>query len=102
MSVEPSVIFPGSLPQPFNIVGEQITLLLARNTTHGYEIFLQEDPEGSGPPHHKYDRDESLYFFGGEIEFGYNGDQMSAGPETLVHLPSGTVHWFRFKEGAAR
>ncbi len=102
MSAEPSVIFPENHPRPFNVVGEQITVLLTRNTTHGYEIFLQEGPEGSGPPPHKHDWDESFYVIRGNIEFGYNDEQMTAGPGTLVHLPGGTVHWFRFKEGGGQ
>ena len=102
MSAKPSVIFPENHPQPFNIIGEQITILLTRNTTHGYEIFLQEGPEGSGPPPHKHDWDESFYVIRGDIEFGYNDEQMTARPGTLVYLPGGTVHWFRFNEGGGQ
>jgi quercetin dioxygenase-like cupin family protein len=102
MSAKPSVIFPENYPQPFNIVGEQITILLTRNTTHGYEIFLQEGPEESGPPPHKHDWDESFYVIRGDIEFGYNDEQMTARPGTLVYLPGGTAHWFRFKEGGGQ
>jgi quercetin dioxygenase-like cupin family protein len=102
MSAKPSVIFPENHPQPFNIVGEQITILLTRNTTHGYEIFLQEGPEESGPPPHKHDWDESFYVIRGDIEFGYNDEQMTARPGTLVYLPGGTVHWFRFNEGGGQ
>jgi len=35
----------------------------------------------------------------GEVEFGYGDRTQVARPGTLVHLPAGTTHWFRF--GAA-
>jgi quercetin dioxygenase-like cupin family protein len=38
----------------------------------------------------------------GEVEFGFDGERRLAGPGTLVHLPGGTVHWFRFGARGAR
>jgi hypothetical protein len=35
----------------------------------------------------------------GEIMFSINDHESSAVPGTLVHLPAGTKHWFRFGEG---
>ena len=32
----------------------------------------------------------------GEIDFGIDDDSKTVSPGTLVHLPAGTVHWFRF------
>ena len=31
--------------------------------------------------------------------FGIGSDEMIAAPGTLVHLPAGTTHWFRFTAG---
>ena len=95
---KPLVIFPKQYPEPLKIVGEGITILASKNTTHGYEIFLQEGPEGSGPPPHSHDWDESFYVIKGNIEFGYDKEREVAIPGTLVHIPAGTVHWFCFKE----
>jgi hypothetical protein len=36
------------------------------------------------------------------VEFGYGNEHLTAGPGTLVHLPAGTTHWFRFAPGGAR
>jgi uncharacterized cupin superfamily protein len=33
----------------------------------------------------------------GTIQFGIDGREMSAPPGTLVHVPAGTEHWFRFE-----
>lgn len=95
---KPFVINPEQYPEPLNIVGEGITILAPKNTTHGYEIFLQQGPEGSGPPPHSHDWDESFYVIKGNIEFGFDTEQQVAKPGTLVHIPAGTVHWFRFTE----
>jgi hypothetical protein len=35
----------------------------------------------------------------GEIAFGVGDKDMIAVPGTLVHLPAGTTHWFRFGKG---
>ena len=34
-----------------------------------------------------------------EIDFGIGDESKTATPGTLVHLPAGTVHWFRFGHG---
>jgi len=85
-----------------NVVGEQITVLASKAAANGDEIFLQDGPEGSGPPPHSHAWDESVYVIRGEIEFGMDEKSMVAGPGTLVHLPAGTVHWFRFGKGGGQ
>lgn len=85
--------------RPLNVVGEQITVLASGAQTGGYEIFLQAGPEGSGPPPHNHPWDESFYVVSGEIAFGIADSEMVAVAGTLVHLPAGTTHWFRFGKG---
>ena len=85
--------------QPLNVVGEQITVLASGSQTGTYELFHQVGPEGSGPPPHNHPWDESFYVIAGEVMFSINDHEESAAPGTLVHLPAGTKHWFRFGEG---
>src|SRR5712671_1698303 len=85
--------------RPLNVVREQITVLAPGSRTGGYEIFRQAGPEGSGPPPHYHPWDESFYVVSGNIAFGVGDKDMIAEPVTLVHLPAGTMHWFRFGEG---
>jgi len=99
MSVRPFVVAPGDYPSPLNIVGEQLTILASGEATLGYEIFLQRGPEGSGPPAHRHPWDESFFVTKGQIDFGIGPASTTGGPGTLVHLPAGTVHWFRFGPG---
>lgn len=102
MSIKPFAVFPENRPRSLNVVGEQIVILASTAATHGYEIFLQEGPEGSGPPPHSHQWDESFYVIRGEIQFGIDEKSMTAGPGTLVHVPAGTVHWFRFEPGGGQ
>lgn len=100
--MEPFVVSPTAYGKPLDVVGEQITILASKDATQGYEIFLQEGPEGSGPPPHSHPWDESFFVLGGHVAFGYDDKTLVAGAGTLVHLPAGTTHWFRFEPGGGR
>ncbi|HEY5009397.1 MAG TPA: cupin domain-containing protein [Caulobacteraceae bacterium] len=96
---KPIVVDAASMPRALNVVGEQITVLASGAQTGSYEIFHQAGPEGSGPPPHSHPWDEAFYVIRGEIAFGYDGRELVARPGTLVHLPAGATHWFRFGAG---
>src|SRR5215510_14568859 len=99
MSARPFVVAPQDYAPALNIVGEHVTVLASGEATEGYEIFLQRGPEGSGPPPHSHPWDESFFVTRGQIDFGIGAESMTASPGTLVHLPAGTEHWFRFGQG---
>jgi quercetin dioxygenase-like cupin family protein len=102
VSIKPFAVLPENRPRALNVVGEQLTILASKDATQGYEIFLQDGPQGSGPPPHSHQWDESFYVIRGEIEFGMDEVVMTGGPGTLVHVPGGTVHWFRFGTGGGQ
>ncbi|MBM4264948.1 MAG: cupin domain-containing protein [Deltaproteobacteria bacterium] len=86
--------------RPLNVVGEHITVLASGEVTGGYEIFLQAGPEGSGPVPHTHPWDESFYVTHGEVDSSIGEDEtVTALPGTLVHVPAGTRHWFRWRSG---
>ena len=95
---EPFLVPPDRARRPLKVVGEEITVLASGAQTSSYEIFRQAGPEGSGPPPHSHPWDESFYVLEGDIAFGIDSQEAIAGP-TLVHLPAGTTHWFRFGRG---
>jgi quercetin dioxygenase-like cupin family protein len=101
MAVEPFVVAPKDYAPALNIVGEHVTVLASGEATEGYEVFLQRGPEGSGPPPHSHPWDESFFVINGQIDFGIGAESTTASPGTLVHLPAGVVHWFRFGRGGA-
>ena len=101
MAATPFIVTPRDYAPALNIVGEHVTVLASGESTEGYEIFLQRGPEGSGPPPHSHPWDESFFVVRGQIDFGIGAESKTALPGTLVHLPAGTVHWFRFgKDGS--
>ncbi len=95
----PFIVTPGGAPRALNVVGEKVTVLASGAQTGSYEIFLQVGPEGTGPPPHSHHWDESFYVMKGDIAFGIDNSEETALPGTLVHLPAGTTHWFRFGKG---
>ena len=99
MTTKAFVVAPKDYPRPLSVVGEHITVLASGVATGGYEIFLQEGPEGTGPPPHSHPWDESFFVTRGEVDFGINGADQTALTGTLVHLPAGTLHAFRFRAG---
>lgn len=99
MAARPLIVGPNDYAKALDIVGEHITVLASGESTEGYEIFLQRGAAGSGPPPHSHPWDESFFVFRGEVDFGVGDDSKTATPGTLVHLPAGTVHWFRFGQG---
>ncbi|UIF90292.1 cupin domain-containing protein [Cupriavidus sp. UYPR2.512] len=99
MKPEPFVVTPDTFARPLNVVGERITVLASNAATQGYEVFLQQGEEGSGPPPHSHDWDESFYVTKGTVEIGYGDQAITAIAGTFVHVPAGTVHYFRFGFG---
>lgn len=99
MAAKPFVVTPTDYASPLDIVGEHVTVLASGEATGSYEIFHQRGDEGAGPPPHSHPWDESFYVTKGRIDFGIGGETTTATTGTLVHLPAGTVHWFRFGRG---
>jgi quercetin dioxygenase-like cupin family protein len=99
MAAKPLVVAPEDYPSALDIVGEHLYVLASGEETQGYEIFYQRGPEGSGPPPHSHPWDESFFVTKGEIDFGIGAESTTATAGTLVHLPAGAVHWFRFGKG---
>ena len=96
----PIVVSPDQAPAPLKIVGEEVTVLASGEQTGSYEIFRQQGPEGSGPPPHSHPWDEAFYVTEGQVHFAVGDEQdLIATPGTLVHIPGGTAHWFRFGPG---
>ena len=56
----------------------------------------------AGPPPHRHDWDESFYVLKGVIEFVCDGQASTCTPGTLVHVPRGTVHGFRYGAGGGQ
>jgi len=103
MSPKPFVVQPEDRADPLHVVArDKIWVLASKEATQAYEVFLQEALPGSGPRSHSHDWDETFFVIEGDLRFSINGEEMTAKPGTLVHLPAGTLHAFKIGENGAR
>jgi quercetin dioxygenase-like cupin family protein len=99
ITAQPFVVSRQDRAQSLRVVGEHITVLASAAQTRSYQIFFQAGPEGSGPPPHSHPCDEAFFVLRGEVAFGI-GDRVSlALAGTLVQVPGGTTHRFRYGRG---
>jgi quercetin dioxygenase-like cupin family protein len=103
MSPKPFVVQPEDRAEPLNVVAnDKIWVLASKEATQGYEVFLQEGLPGAGPRSHSHDWDETFVVIDGDLTFRIDGEEMTAKTGTLVHLPAGTLHEFKFGENGAK
>ncbi len=103
MSVKPLVLHTEDRSAPLNAVdGDKISVLASKEQTQGYEIFWHETDPGFEIRPHSHDWDESFIVIEGSLKFKINGEETEAKAGTLVHLPAGTVHEFKFGEFGAK
>jgi mannose-6-phosphate isomerase-like protein (cupin superfamily) len=76
-----------------------VTVLASNTATQAYEITRQQGEKGMGPPPHSHNWDESFYVLKGMVEFSCTGKTVMCMPGTLVHVPAGTMHGFRYGSG---
>jgi quercetin dioxygenase-like cupin family protein len=93
------VVTPRDYDPALNVLGTKVTVLASNAATRAYEITLQQGDEGTGPPPHSHNWDESFYVLKGKIEFTCAGQTVACMPGTLVHVPAGNVHGFRYAAG---
>ena len=62
-------------------------------------MFRIAGPEGTGPGPHHHPWDESFYVLSGEVYCGVNDLETLATAGTLIHVPGGATHWFKFAKG---
>lgn len=101
MRKQPFAVSPADYAPALNVMGDQITVLAKMAATGGYAITLVHGYEGSGPPPHSHDWDESFFVIKGTVEFDFGGETKVAVPGTLVHFPAGAVHSFKYGAGGA-
>lgn len=99
MNREPFVVTPTEYPRALDVIGVSVTVLASNTATASHEITLQEGAEGAGPPPHRHDWDESFYVLRGSVEISCEGKTFRCEPGTLVFVPGGTLHGYRFGAG---
>ena len=96
------VLTPERRETPLNVLGTQVTVLASNASTQSYGVTFQRGDEGTGPPPHSHDWDDSFSVLGGEAESLCDGQAPLCQPGTLVHVPRGTVHGFHYGKGGGQ
>jgi quercetin dioxygenase-like cupin family protein len=99
MKIQPFVVTPKDYTPALNVLGTKVTVLASNAATQSYEITLQQGDEGTGPPLHSHNWDESFYVLKGHVEFSWADKTVMCSPGTLVHVPAETMHGFRYASG---
>ena len=96
MNPKPFVIKPADRKAALDVLGTQVTVLVSGDDSNEQRITLQAGSEGTGPPPHSHDWDESFFVSRGQIQFTCGGETTMCGAGTFVHVPAGTVHAFSY------
>jgi quercetin dioxygenase-like cupin family protein len=96
MSAQPLIRTPEERSAPITVVGTSVTLLATAAETGGQEFTLQAGSEGQGPPPHSHVWPEAFFVLEGTIEFTCGEVTRACGSGSLVFVPAGTVHSFRY------
>jgi quercetin dioxygenase-like cupin family protein len=99
MNSKPFIVKPGDRSAALNVIGTKVTVLASEEDAPEQQITLQSGPEGTGPPRHSHDWEESFYVTKGQLEFTCGSETRTCTAGTLIHVPAGTVHGFCFGLG---
>ena len=99
MSSKPFVLRPADRKPALSVVGTRVTVLASASDIEDQQITVQSGDEGTGPPPHSHEWDETFYITKGQVEFTCAGETGMCVAGTLVHVPAGTVHAFRYGAG---
>ena len=74
-----------------------VTLKVSADRTGGaYSLFeVAVGPGGGEGPHVQHREDECFYVLEGSFGFSVEGEQIEAGPGSLIYVPKGNLHAFR-------
>ena len=99
MSPKQFVVKPGDRSAALSVVGTNVTVLVSVADSKSQQVTLQSGDEGTGPPPHSHDWDESFYVTRGQIQFTCAGETTMCVAGTFVHVPAGIVHAFSYGPG---
>ena len=90
------IVKPNNYEPTLSVVGTNVTVLASNQDTKGQEFTLQSGESGMGPPPHSHDWDEAFFVLKGSVEITCDGKTEMCTPGTLVFVPGGTIHSFRY------
>ena len=99
MSSKPLIVTPAEYDAALDVIGTKVIVLATGADIQDQQITLQSGDEGTGPPPHSHDWDESFFVTKGQMKFTCAGESLMCASGTLVHVPAGTVHAFSYGPG---
>ena len=93
-----SLINPQERSKALHLAGVDITPLVSANQAADYEVGLISGQNGHGPPPHSHPWDETYFVLHGEVVLGVGSNEQVFKGGSLVHVPAGERHWFRFDQ----
>jgi quercetin dioxygenase-like cupin family protein len=96
MTPQPFIIKPADREAALQVLGTQVTVLASAENSTDQRITVQAGSDGTGPPPHSHDWDESFFVSGGQVQFTCDGETTMCDAGTFVHVPAGTVHSFSY------
>ena len=76
------------------VLGVFVTLKVQSEEISLYEVI--GPPEAGPPPNIHYQQDEAFYVLEGVLSFLRGDETIEAGPGSLVWIPRGTLHTFKY------
>src|SRR5262247_611054 len=99
MGSRPFILKPNDRKPALNVIGTKVTVLASESDIEDQQITVKSGDEGTGPPPHSHDWDETFYVTQGQVVFTCAGETTRCAAGTLVHVPAGTVHAFQYGPG---
>lgn len=81
----------------WSVAGDVYTILISSDESGGACTLIEgrTPPHGGPPPHIHHREDEAFYVIEGDMDFTCDGQSIRCGPGSFIHLPRGTLHFFR-------
>jgi quercetin dioxygenase-like cupin family protein len=90
------IIAAADRPAPMRIAGFDIQTLISGNEAVNFEVFFTSGLDGTGPAPHCHQWDETFFVLQGPVAFGVGAQEQWIEAGTLLHVPGGERHWYRF------
>ena len=79
------------------VAGFDIQALVSGDQAQCFEAFYTSGANGTGPAPHCHPWDETFFVIRGPVVFGVGEQEHPIEAGTLLHVPGGERHWWRFE-----
>jgi quercetin dioxygenase-like cupin family protein len=84
-------------PTAMRVAGFDIQALVSGDQAQCFEAFYTSGANNTGPAPHCHPWDETFFVIRGPVMFGVADQEQPIETGTLLHVPGGVRHWWRFE-----